>query len=240
MDRLYHIPFLDGDKIQFQTLFFGGAPSDPMDYDSLITAEICSNEDETYIIEGRKMSAWKDGLPYQIIEVCVDNLPDCWSLKITNNITGDEYCSQEFGRVKVKKETILIQSKRTSTDCFGYCYGVPDNYLGDMIVYNNSLRYCGWLKNTGFGSDIERADFSGAIKSEEITKSYQLTFNGKMPPFAANILCEQLLTGGLICIDGVDYELESYNVNNEIQTGTMYKFSIELESKCDTNANNCS
>lgn len=258
----YYQPFKTGDKIQLQTLFYSGRPTNPTPYDDIIGVELCSPDGEGTIDAAicRKMSAWKNKKPYQILELNTDELPSCFSVQFTNLVTGEICKLQEFRNIcqcpEVKanteivtfntgtktncgcKETVLIQSKRTSRDCFGYCYGEPDEYVGDLIEYNNELRFCGWIKDLGCSNTIERIERDGSIKSEEIRSTYQLGFN-KMAPWAKNVLCDQLLSGGEICINGEDYYTDGYDVTNNVTSGHMWQFSITVYKVCNNANINC-
>lgn len=238
VDRRYDIPFVKGDKIQIQTLEYVGSPNNVIPYDDIFTIEPCTHDGTPFAVEGLKMSAWKDSKPYQIIELDTTNFPDCWSLRFLDS-NGDElFCTQEF-KIANCKETVLIQSKRTSRDCFGYCYGNPDVFNGDEIVYNNSLRYFGFLKNTSFSDSFERLESNGLINSEAIQDVFNLKFPGKMPLFAKNILKDQLLTGGEICVNNRDFFIDGFTATNELETGTMWSFAVEVYELCEDRFGGC-
>ena len=146
-DIAYFQPYIPGDKIQFQTIFYSGSPNNPTPFDSIATVELCTEEGTTPLV-AQKMSGWKDKRPFQILELDTSGLTGCFSLKYT--LADGTVCKTEhFRQIDDCKETILIQSKRNSRDCFGYCYGPPDSFVGDELEYNNALRYCGFIKPAG-------------------------------------------------------------------------------------------
>lgn len=327
----YDIPYVKGDILQFQTIFYSGSPNNPTPYDDIVSVELCTVKGTDEVEFTRKMSGWKNKKPYQIIEIDTSSLPNCFSLEFTNLVTGEKCCTQKWGcvdkpeltctgqvntdrngitnsvsslnfsfgditgtdfadftanveaaggtielicttpechtsiititgivgqvfsyeadgelieieltcrQIEACEPTILIQSKRSTTDCFGYCYGQPDSYEGDLIEYNNQIRVHGFIKtDIGFSNTISNVDSSGNL-SEEIRESRRLVFR-KMPPFMKNIVMSQILTGGEICVDGIEYKLDNVEVVNERQVGHMWQFGVDIYTCCVISDTNC-
>ena len=326
----YDIPFIKGDLIQLQTIFYSGSPNNPTEYDDLIDIKLCGSDDSDKFTVVRKMSAWKDKKPYQIIEIDTTDLPNCFSFELTNLNTGEKCCTQRWGcvgdniircsaqvntdrngitndtissnfvfgeisgsdywdfvdnieaaggsvelvcttpechtsvinisgiegntlsydsdnsRVEIQmnckdvipcEPTILIKGK-IQKDCFGYCYGLPDEHLGDLIEYDNSIRLHGFIRNDiAFNIPSSSVDSVGST-TREIRELQRLVFR-KMPPFMKNILMNQILSGSEICVDGVDYKLEGVEVSNERRIGNMWQFGLDVYTCCTISESNC-
>ena len=254
-DRPYFTPYVLGDVIQIQTLFFDDFNADrqnPTDgFGSWIIATFCGlNEDGTTVettalpsFSSRNMVAWGCGKSYQIIEIDTSLFPDVckWSLKFeVMNGSGiqEELCTNEFEKIDdaLCADTVTVQGKHVGTDCWGFCYEVPDAFQGDLILYNNQIRFKGYIKNTG--GTFQKNTTGSRVSSTTLQDIYTFQLGEKIPAYAKNILLKQLLTADLICVDGEDYELDNFTVSNQIEKGTMFLFGVELYTECE-NKKNC-
>lgn len=250
-DSEYHIPYIQGDLIQIQTLLFDGFNADRQNplfgfsptSNGFIEAIFCdSNGVETHnfnLFSSRQMVAYGCGRSYQILEVDTSLLAPniCWSIRYVARDSGgtitQEICTQEFKDVTQGcPETFTIQGKRSEgIDCFGYCYSEPDAFTGDLIQYNNTIRFHGYFKATG--GTVDFTEVGDKVATETIRDIYRLQMGKKVPPFVEKIIRKQMLASKFVCIDGVDYEIEPFGIENELDTGRMFLFNVDLFAECE-------
>lgn len=231
-DRQYFIPYQQGDKVQLQTLFYAGSQSSPAPYDSFITATICYADGTNNTVPiSRKMSAWCDGKPFQIIEIDTTNLSTCWQVKLTYD--GQDYCSQWYGLEDDCRSTIIIKSE--GPDCFDYCYD-KEVFVGDDIVYDNSMRVYGYIKYASTQITKERNDITGNVIRSISKDNFEVGTTGKMPPFMAQIF-KQWMNSDEVIINGETYESDDVTLQNELTT-RMQRYTFEVAKSCEVSTAN--
>ena len=242
LDARYNNPYERGDKFQFQTLVFGGTASAPAGYDSLVTSvEVCLS-DGTFIPAPftRKMSAWKDGRPYQIIEIDTTNLTGCWNLKFTMSDSAVPCYSQHFGETYCDKSRyITIRSIVEFQDCSNYCYGTSDSFTGDEIEYDNTLRIRGNIRCTGFSIPKAENEITGEeYVDDSVRETFRVSLFGAFPPYMKTIFSKSLLYGKSVIIDGEEYLTGSVDVGNDLsEDTTMWRSSFDVYRLCFGNTN---
>ena len=247
-DNRFGVPFVRGDKIQLQTLFYdsyNGNPKQPTNgWGSFVKAEFTGNISGTITnlaaFASRKMVAYGCGRSYQIIEIDTALFPDtCWNVELTaydqSNNPTDQVCSQEFevfdncgGQV----DSVLIRGNYTAKDCFGHCYGEPDAYLGDLIEYDNTRRFRGYIKASG-GSFTKTVTSAGKVTKVTLQEEFTLQLGQRIPPFYSNILLKELLPGDTVTVDGEDYTIETFSISNQVERGRMMLYSVTLFRQCE-------
>lgn len=237
-DRKYFIPYKKGDKIQFQTLAFGGSPGNPASYDSLVNVEICLPDQTTVPISGRKMSAYKNGRPYQIIEIDTSGITfSCWNLKFT--IDGEICYSQQYKEMPCREnEYLSIRSIVEFEDCFKFCYGEPDKHVGDLIEYDNTMRIRAVMRSTQFSVPKAKNELTGEeYIDNSVVNAYIIRMMGKFAPFMKNILSKQLLSGKTVIINGKEYKTGAVSSSNEISECTnMWRSTFTVYEECMTSS----
>lgn len=234
----YFMAFIDGDKIQIQTQFYDtdngiGDMTTPYDlfFDEVMFCGNDNNYTNTSLFSSRKMMAFKNGKSYQIIEIDTSLFSDdVWNISFTK---GDRtVCTQQFLRVDeaCNEPSVKLRSGCKVVDCFGYCYGVPDFYIGDLIEYDNTLRFFGHLKETEFGTEI--VEF-GKNRKGVTSDSYLLNLTNRVPPFAKDIIAKQMFECGDVFVDDIEYEVGSFTVTKENLGHRTWKIQIPLSKECD-------
>lgn len=244
VDGEYLQPFRRGDKIQIQTNIFDSYNPNPQQPTASFTNWIrvtfvgeMNTTSSLAFFTSRTMTAYGCGKSYQIIEIDTSLFPDCRfkvkfeALDDENNVI-EEYCSQEFGEVDDCLDTVLIRGKHTKKDCFGTCYGVPDAYFGDLIPFDNSLRFYGYWRNTG-GSFTKTIISNNRVSSITLQESFEFQLGRKIPPFASNILLKQMFAGDTVCLDGEEFTVDSFSIQNRIEKGRMFLYGVEVFRQCE-------
>lgn len=246
-DADFHIPFVRGDKIQLLTTLYDGYNPDPTNpangFGSFIRAELhgdVSTITNYAAFSSRAMVAYGCGRSYQIIEIDTSLFVDCvFTVQITayaNDGEGtitQEVCSQEFGEVPAKASTVLVKGVHSKRDCFGGCYGLPDAYVGDLIEYDNTLRFFGYVK--GGDASVERVVSQGQSSSVSVEDQYIFQLGRPIPRFLHLVLIKQFLAGDTILVDDEEYLTPtSFSTSNEMEKGEMYLYGVTLTRECDT------
>lgn len=236
-DRDYYIPYKKGDKIQFQTLVFGGTRTNPSAYDSLVTVEICLPDGSTTSISGTKMSAWKNGRPYQIIEINTSGInSNCWNLKFTLADDPVPCYSQHYKEIDCNEDQYLcIRSIMDYEDCFKLCYGKPDSFVGTELEFDNSMKIRASIRCTSFS--VPKSE--NLVTGEEyidgpVVNTYTIRMFGKFPLFIKSILSKQLLYGKYVVINGKEYKTGSVSSSNKISDNTnMWRGDFNVTDECE-------
>lgn len=244
-DGIYHHPFFGGDKIQIQFPFFDSYnpnPENPINgFGPFVRVRFMGDVSgvltDLSLFASRSMVAHGCGKSYQIIEIDTTLFPDCvWSLEVaTYTPDGNQsqrICTQEFGRVSNCDDTIVVSSDYSGKDCFGNCYGEPDAYTGDLIQYDNTIRLYGYFKNEG--GSFTKTISNGRKTSISLQETFTLQLGKKIPPYVKNILLKQILSGDVVYVDGEDYRVDSFTISNEIESGRMFLFAVEVFKECES------
>ncbi|MGV6816108.1 MAG: hypothetical protein ACWA44_02425 [Thiotrichales bacterium] len=243
-DSEYLIPFIRNDKIQILTRMYDGYNADPENpvhgWGTFIRAEFMGDVSGTITnlaaFTSRKMVAWGCDQSYQILEVDTSLFPDCiFSIQITTyNTSGDiieQVCTQEYGEVNSKAKVVMLTGNNTKKDCFGGCYEAPDAYVGDLIMYDNSIRLHGYIK----ASDISKESIvvQGTTTRTEFEDQYIFQLGAPIPPFMHRVLMRQIMAGSTVTIDGETYDVpESLSSSNDLDRGYMFLYSLTLTKEC--------
>lgn len=241
VDTKYWMAFQVGDKIQIQTQFYdtdNGINSLTVDYDAFFdTVTFCgdvNNFTDTSLFACRKMIAFKNGKSYQILEIDTSLFTDT-SFSISFTKGQRTVCTQHFRLADECDSTITLKSSCTKIDCFNYCYGQPDSFIGDNIEYDNTIRIFGSIVKSGFGTEIIE---QGKTTKGIIRDNYSVYFKGKVPDYMAEIISKQMMNCGKVIVDGIEYKYESFSISDADRYGGMWKFSLNtLYLECDNHLN---
>jgi hypothetical protein len=235
-DVKYYMPYVSGDLIQIQTRFYdtdNSVSGMTVDYATFFdNVSLCTPTQTITNLASfstRQMMAFLDGKSYQIIEIDTALITD-GAFHLSFEKDGVEVCSQHFQEVDCEN-TIQIKSGCSITDCFKNCYGVPDTYIGDLIEYDNTLRFYGSIGESGFGTEIFEV---GKRKKGVIKTDYDIYFKGTIPPYVKDIVVSQMFACGTVEINGEEYEFDSLVVGDAIKVGSMWHFSITVYKECDS------
>ena len=236
-DKCYFIPFAEGDKIQFQTRFIDPGRATPTAYDTLIGVELIDENGNVLVADAnalanRKMSAWDGKRNYQIIEFLFDDLTEtCFKFRFTS---GDRVLvSNSYQLLKPCRNTLTMRSTYRNTDCFGYYYGVTEDYTGDLIEYDNTVRYYASIKMEG--DQIQKERLGRKVLSGTITNSWRMYLGQPIPPFMKKIMTNQHFAGEFVYIDGTEYLFDDIIIEPEDIKSNMHFFTVRPQKKCNVN-----
>jgi hypothetical protein len=235
-DKCYFIPFAEGDKIQLQTRFFDPGRDTPTAYDTLINIEVLA--ENGYVLDAsanadaiRKMTAWDGKRSYQIVEFDLSALGSCFKLQFTS---GDRVIvTNSFQLLKPCRNTLKMRSTYTGTDCFGYYYGQPEEYEGDLILYNNEMRYYASIKMDG--DTIQKERLGRKALTGTITNNWKIILAKEIPPYIKKIITNQHLAGEVVYIDEVEYLFDDIVIESEDTKNNMHFFTIRPQKRCNVN-----
>ena len=238
-DTSYFIPYKSGDVIHIQTQYFDSynvnRKNPTNGFGTFIDAVITDGVARIPITTG--MVAYGCGKSFQTLEIDTTSLAlDTWTVEYTvNNADGSPRLlaqSQEYCKVSDLdcRNTMLIQGKGKGQDCFGNCYSEPEAYTGQLIEYNNQMRFFGSVKDTG--GTFDKPESSGGFFSATTFENYRLFLGKKVPPFVKNVLLKQLLAAPTTIVDGEEFTIDSFSVDNQVKTGRMFLFGVDLVREC--------
>lgn len=250
-DLPYYLPFESGDIIMLQTLFNDGYninPKNPSDTDLIDISFLDEGGD---VVDGltisnicKVMVGWNGEQSYQVISIDTAQLPNdlrCFTVMIkaikavrdgygnvTSTSVSDQVCTEHF-RIVECDTTIKVRSLYDRYDCFGNWYGAPITYAGDYLIYNNTLRYDGFIRDSGM--QVTKEADGDNITSITTRKTFDLTLRNPIPPYLKNTLYGQHFSGLVLLVDGIEYKV------TEAQTeafGNMFKVQQEVWQECSS------
>jgi hypothetical protein len=140
------------------------------------------------------------------------------------------FCSEPF-KLEVcgdKKQSVLIESEYSSTDCFGLYYGTnfTEIWGGSPFPYSNQIRIPCAFEQTNFNISKNIIDTSLKTTNSQVCENWQMnTF--PIPQRFAKLLAT-IVAGADIMIDGVEYQTSGEIAkNNEI--GSRWWITIKFE-----------
>ena len=238
-DQCYQTPYFSGDKIQIQTTFADPGKESPTAYDTLIGVKLLSPagdilETTSSAIASRVMSGFKAGRNFQIIEIDTALFSHtCWRVEFTSDDVT--VVTNDFSPVPPCRNTLLIKSEFKTRDCFGFSYGVPDEYVGQLIEYDNTLRY--WANIKVSGDTIQKERVGSAVTSAVVTNSWKLYLERLIPPYTKRIMVNQHLAGEKTFIDGIEYIFDDVSIDELDTKNNMFMFTVRPERRCVINYN---
>jgi hypothetical protein len=230
-------------------------------FDEWILVELCDSDGNVLSasvqnIASRYWVGWACGKSYQTIEIdtSLDIFPECWSLRFTvlqeqgfdcesfcNGVcvqpseseVQEVICTQDFQEVLCDEDTFLIESSYGSTDCGNHCYQEPEAWAGsESFAYTNKWRFYGYLLDESIR--IEKQKTGNKHRYVEVQEFYRLVIYGLAPPYVKNILVKQILAGMDVKINGEDYMIDNFTLQNEINFNNMFKFDVTgLYRECE-------
>jgi hypothetical protein len=140
------------------------------------------------------------------------------------------FCSEPF-KLEVcadKKQSVLIESEYSSTDCFGLYYGTnfTQTFGGLPFPYSNQIRIPCAFEQTNFNITKSIIDTSQKTTNSQVCENWEMnTF--PIPQRFAKLLAS-IVAGADIMIDGVEYQTSGeIPKNNEI--GSRWWITIKFE-----------
>lgn len=237
-DECYFIPFAEGDKIQFQTWFLDPNRDSPTDYNDLILISAYDEKDELLVYFAnaygvRRMSGWdeKNKRNYQIIEMDTTTWPDCVKFKFLSNDTI--ITTGTFRRLPNCRRTFTLKSDYGAYDCLGFYYGEPDEYAGDLIKYDNTMRYYGEIKLDG--NSISKNRLGNSATTGTIITNWKIILAKMIPPYIKTIMVEQHFAGEKVYVDGKQYLFDDISIETEETKNNMFFFTVKPQKVCNVN-----
>lgn len=237
-----YMPWIQGDVIYFQTNFADAHhadienPTDPFAPTSSISSSTSYRAELQYpggsslILAEFSTGAlvgWNGENSYQIVKVdtslsLFDNL-DCWELKVSSlDADGNEadyMTTQTFRKVICEGDTVWIKSSYKTFDCFGNYYGEPVAYAGDLILFNNGMRFNGIVVEVGISSAANYDFASNSGNNSSVIFRYNTM---EWHPFYQRKLLKNLLDSPSFLIDNKSFRRPAYNIE-----GGFFKISLE-------------
>lgn len=140
------------------------------------------------------------------------------------------FCSEPF-KLEVcadKKQSVLIESQYSGTDCFGLYYGTnfTQTWGGLPFPYSNQIRIPCAFEQTNFNITKSIIDTSQKTTASQVCENWEMnTF--PIPQTFAKLLAS-IVAGADIMIDGVEYQTSGEIAkNNEI--GSRWWTTIKFE-----------
>jgi len=226
----YAIPFVAGDKIQFQTQFFDRRNDDPEAptqgwgefVHAILTDEATGEVVSTDFSEfaSRFFVCHNGKFSYQTIEIdtSTEIIPDCFSIKFyavdAEDEVTDERCTHQYALepTDCPEPTVLLEGVHSEIDCLNYYYGQPGAICEEVgqpgatvFKYNPTIRIRSSLLPRV--SDIDDNDGANiAIQKYEL---WALEF---MPNQLINYLHKTFFSNKYIIIDGIKHELVNFAI----------------------------
>lgn len=251
-DDVYFTPYVDGERIQIQTLLADFASPDRKNptETSWLTVELWSSKTGQLLTSNqalfisRSIYAWSGSNNYQIFEVDTSLFPnDCWFLKFVAS-DGRELCTQDFQRISdvCPDETIRITGVHEEFDCNGFYYGEPVGYTGDNFKYDNTIRL--WAGLQAIPGTIRKERFGLKTISAVVRAQYRLVLHKPVPPYIEKLLLRTYLAAPEVRIvtdqeEIVEAEITSYSPRNRINYNNMLLFNADLFIECSQAIKRC-
>lgn len=250
-DLPYYLPFAPGDVIMLQTLFNDHYNINPKSPTSTSLVDISFLDEHGDVITGLTindvcdvMVGWNGDVSYQLIRIDTAELPEgirCFTVMIKaikairneSNViidteVSDQVCTQHF-RVVDCDTTIRVRSLYDRYDCFGNWYGAPITYAGDYMLYDNALRYDGFIRDSGM--QVTKEVDGDNITSITTRKTFDLTLRMPIPPYLKNTLYGQHFGGLVLLVDNVEYKIHEAQTE---QFGNMFRVQQEVWQECSS------
>lgn len=125
-----------------------------------------------------------------------------------------------------------IESKYSSTDCFGTYYGFNYTWgLGTPFIYSNRVRVPGAFEQLGFNITKEKIETSLKTTSTQVCENWILKTTHLPRAFAKFVT--NVLAGRDVLIDGEEYQVEGELSRNN-DTGNQFYLEIPAQN-CNCN-----
>lgn len=233
-DSCYFIPYGASDTIQIQTLFVDSGGSAPTPYPTLINASIIDAGGTVIYSDiasfaSRYMSGWNGRYNYQILEIDAAMLQgECFKVRFE---TADQTLETNYYQLERKcRDTILVKSTYKSRDCNNLWYGEPEEYQGDLIIFDNTMRYYAFVNIEGDTIQKERV----GRKATNVTTSnfFSITMSGLVPAFIKRIFVNTHLAGERVFIDGNEFIFDDVSIEPLKNKGSMSHFEVRATREC--------
>lgn len=241
-DRPFFLPVLDGDVFMFQTRFYDGANTDPLNptlgLGDWLHLEVNDAEGITVMTEDevglvlRSLVAHSGRTSYQVYEIDFDIIAEpCFSLRFFTN-DNQAVATNHYTRTPAQcVNTVLIRSTHRGKDNAGNYYGPPIGlFVGDLMTYNNQARISAGVHTDKYSVEktiVGRTRVS-SVTTEDVS---MLTFTDLVPPFMLKWMTRVILSGEIIIVDGIEYTSDSFTKQRDNRAVKMYFLEVPLTEK---------
>lgn len=143
--------------------------------------------------------------------------------------------SDEFRENTSCRNTVLIQSTYSDSDCFGNFYGISNNYFGtNNIPFYNSIRLFGDVEFVGEDDETETND-RGIVIKRTIRERYQIE-SGLYPAYFVKRI-SQTVRGNAIFVDAVEYK--NFVYPDKLDGTKMFGIDLTFEKECILDNRKC-
>lgn len=233
-DVPYCTPVAAGDNISFQTRF----PGDPDAPDSSGVGVNIQNPDGSVIssdranIVGEECAGFNGDNVYQSFQLDTNFIAtQADTFKVGFSEGGESVSSESFCFTDdCSENTVLLESEfENRNDCYGNTYG--------ECGYSNSLRVYAEIMDRG--GSINKTYVGKKARKTEINIPYEIRLTKPVPPHIKDRILKQILAGDVVKVDGQEIMVDSFTINNFIQKGNMFLFSIPFTWTCKSAALAC-
>ena len=233
-DTPYCTPVVAGDTLSFQTKFPGDAESPDS---SGVGVEILNAaggviDDTRSSIVDEECAGFNGDNVYQSFSLDTEYIAtQADSFRIGFDEGGQSVSSESFCFVdECSPNTVLLESEyEDRNDCYGNSYG--------DCGYSNSLRV--YAEIVDRGGSITKTYVGTKSRKTEIKVPYEVVLTKPVPPHIKDQILKQILPGDIVKVDGQEVMIDSFDIQNVIQKGNMFKFSIPFTWTCKTGSLNC-
>ena len=255
--RKFHI------QTQFVDFFNADEENPVSGFGSWITVELYNAANNTLLssnvseFTSRHGVGWTGQNSYQILEidpssVIFDGI-DCFYFQLTANENGAgsgptprvvTLCSEQYrfsGPCDVTQVLRGIYPDQTF-DCLGNFYGpglswtgsgVPIIYRNDILIDAEFIIRGDSITKQIVGVSSKRTNNRRAI-SVEVKSTTELLLVKPVAPFMKNVVMKQILSAQLVRINGNNYDLEEYSLDNLYRDSRMFLFNVPLTENCNS------
>jgi len=211
-----------------------------LDGDGNVLSDVAEDFCENYLV------GWSEKVgSFQTWFVNTGLLPNnlkCFSIKITHykRIAGvpsveGVYYTEPFRQNDSCRNTVLLQSSYSNTDCNGNFYGFADAYLGtDTIRFYNSIRVWGSVDFVGESEERETND-RGIVLRQTIIKNYKI-ISGIYPPYYINKV-SQTVRGNAVTVDGSEFK--EFEFPDKSDENRMFELDLSFNKQCNIDNRSC-
>jgi hypothetical protein len=158
---------------------------------------------------------------------------NCFYLEFVFDLSGTtEYLYTEpYEFINNCKDTIVIKSDYTTTDCDGYWYGKyatkfgVDNLFGAFFYYSNEIRIPAYLEKKGFQITKQFVGNYARTTNSQMTENWKLLTN-RIPVQVATYIAK-VLTGKTIYIGNGQFNAEG-NISRNNEVGSQWFLEADI------------
>jgi len=233
-DQPYCTPVVAGDSLSFQTKFPGDSEA-PISTGVGVELQNPSGgliDNTRASILSAECAGFNGDNVYQSFQLDTTYIAtQASSFKVGFDEGGQSVSSESFCFVdECDPGTVLLESEYDDrNDCYGNSYG--------ECGYSNSLRV--YAEIVDRGGSITKNYVGTKSRKTEIRVPYEVVLTKPVPPHIKDQILKQILPGDIVKVDGQEVMIDSFDIQNVIQKGNMFKFSIPFTWTCKTGSLSC-